>query len=398
MLDLINCEEARELNIHVRESFNNAVRSNAKEDYSVPLCKNDSTLQPLSPNQSVKTTLTPRNCSTPYHSHNSSMMLTLVNNVTECETHLPLVYFTPVNIQLDTIHSGSYLDTSFGTGLNIKNTNNDSSDNEQTIAKELFIVEDPVDTCYTKDEYIASIEKLNCDMLLLADKIKTLDSEFQSIKTLLKNVSSQESFEPLVTEDHNLGPIHKKFSNVKKLEYKRNIVIGSSVLKAIKPNGLDKTKSTEVRTLSGATIQDVITYVDNCITSNNVRNVIFLIGSNDSKLKYGPYADYTRNYYRTLIELCFSKFPYASVKFIRLLPRFSRSSNIIINRINDILYDVCEDCGIDIPIDHGNLFYNYHLSKIRQNLYHDSVHLNSYGSTCLSKLIRKHIISPSMPN
>ncbi|KAK6191236.1 hypothetical protein SNE40_002972 [Patella caerulea] len=138
------------------------------------------------------------------------MMLTLVDNVAECETHLPLVYLTPVNIQLDTIHSGSYLDTSFGTGLNIKNTNNDSSDNEQTIAKELFIAEDPVDTCYTNDEYIASIEKLNCDMLLLADKIKSLDSEFQSIKTLLKNVSSQESFKPLVTEDHNLGPIHKR--------------------------------------------------------------------------------------------------------------------------------------------------------------------------------------------
>ncbi|KAK6181751.1 hypothetical protein SNE40_009541 [Patella caerulea] len=141
--------------------------------------------------------------------------------------------------------------------------------------------------------------------------------------------------------------------------------------------------------MPGACIANVIDYIDYCHFSNTVLNIIFLIGSNDSS--NSPYIDYTRSQYNSLIEKCHLKFPNAVIKFVKLLPRKSNKVNSVINRINNILYDVCKQYTNVIFLDHYALFYDFPAHFYKIHLYQSSTHLNATGCRLLSAFIRNNL-------
>ncbi|KAK6183607.1 hypothetical protein SNE40_011052 [Patella caerulea] len=61
-----------------------------------------------------------------------------------------------------------------------------------------------------------------------------------------------------------------------------NLIVGSSILKHLNGKRLDYKNNTEIRTLRGASIQDLWYYINRCQVSHDVKNLIVLIGSNNS--------------------------------------------------------------------------------------------------------------------
>ncbi|KAK6169809.1 hypothetical protein SNE40_020792 [Patella caerulea] len=168
---------------------------------------------------------------------------------------------------------------------------------------------------------------------------------------------------------------------------KRNVVIGSSIIKYIIPRRLDSAGSTFTKTLRGAKIRDVSHYINNSTYNDNVLNVVFLVGSNDSSLRS---VEHCRQDYIQLIQDTRAIFPNAKIKFITLLPRDSVAENGKLNIINRILKDVTNLYSCEL-IDVREKFYDYNRRCIKKGLYEDPVHINVYGTAILVRVIKCHI-------
>ncbi|KAK6191127.1 hypothetical protein SNE40_002868 [Patella caerulea] len=168
---------------------------------------------------------------------------------------------------------------------------------------------------------------------------------------------------------------------------KTNVVIGFSIIKYIIPRRLDPSGSTFTKTLRGAKIRDVLHYINNCAYNDNVLNVVFLVGSNDSSLRT---VEHCRQDYMQLIQDTRAIFPNAKIKFLTLLPRDSVAKNGKLNIINRILKDVTNFYSWEL-IDAREKFYDFNRCCIKKGLYEDPVHINAYGTAILVRVIKCHI-------
>ncbi|KAK6188107.1 hypothetical protein SNE40_004358 [Patella caerulea] len=190
--------------------------------------------------------------------------------------------------------------------------------------------------------------------------------------------------------------LHPKFETVRPIEIKKNIVLGSSILKYIKPSRLDFNWNTSVRTLRGAKIHDLDNYIRKYpLPPNNiVENVVMLVGSNNvsSRCNY----DQCREQYENLITTVKQKFPSASIKFLQLLPRVSDTFNVNLVNMNKVLKEVCLEHSCTY-IRTNDVFFNKE-GKVNLSLFHkDETHIDFVGTARLAIIIKGALNIPLAP-
>ncbi|KAK6169927.1 hypothetical protein SNE40_018446 [Patella caerulea] len=203
-------------------------------------------------------------------------------------------------------------------------------------------------------------------------------------------ISTNNRFETPSDETNRKHTEYYKYPSIEPHHHiinKTNVVIGSSIIKYIIPRRLDSSGSTFTKTLRGAKIRDVSHYINNCSYNDNVLNVVFLVGSNDSSLRT---VEHCRQDYMELIQDTRAIFPNAKIKFLTLLPRDSVAENGKLNIINRILKDVTNLYSCEL-IDVREKFYDYNRCCIKKGLYEDPVHINAYGTAILVRVIKCHI-------
>ncbi|KAK6186207.1 hypothetical protein SNE40_008292 [Patella caerulea] len=191
------------------------------------------------------------------------------------------------------------------------------------------------------------------------------------------------SYRPTMTQSSSRGGFIERHKRNKILDSQVNVVIGSSILRWIKPNRLDRSRKSAVRTISGGKIIDACKFLERCPASSETKKALFLIGSNN--VTSSTNLSECKNDYLTLISTAKSKFPNAVIAFIELLPRDNELKEHI-NELNKVLEEVCDitKCEL-IKTAHS---FTYHDSSIKKHLYDGEVHLNLKGTGRLASILK----------
>ena len=121
-------------------------------------------------------------------------------------------------------------------------------------------------------------------------------------------------------------------------EHVTNFIIGDSNVKGIQRVRLDRSGQTHIRTMPGATIQDVTQSLQVCSTQPNIQRVVVHIGGNDTYRH--TTQEQMRPSYERLCDQLQRVFPCASIALTAILPR-KRVPISVTHALNKALSDIC---------------------------------------------------------
>ncbi|KAK6174302.1 hypothetical protein SNE40_017610 [Patella caerulea] len=174
-----------------------------------------------------------------------------------------------------------------------------------------------------------------------------------------------------------------RFDHIRPLDDKTNILIGTTVMQRVSPWRLDSTGNTEIRTLPGASINDIYDFVCRCDASFFTLNFVVLAETNFA----GPGLNVGRCEvdYIQLILAIRQRFPRAVIKFIGLIPRLSLSYNRSILRINNMLQMLC--CEFNCEYISSEPSFVSVSGALKSSLYADDKTLNQKGTAEVARLL-----------
>ncbi|XP_050398368.1 paramyosin [Patella vulgata] len=174
-----------------------------------------------------------------------------------------------------------------------------------------------------------------------------------------------------------------RFDHIRPLDDKTNILVGTTVMQRVSPWRLDSTGNTEIRTLPGASINDIYDFICRCEASFYTLNFVVLAETNFA----GPGLNVSRCEadYIQLILVIRQRFPRAIIKFIGLIPRLSLSYNRSILRINTMLQMLC--CDFNCEYISSEPSFLSVSGALKSSLYADDKTLNQKGTAEVARLL-----------
>ncbi|KAK6183083.1 hypothetical protein SNE40_010629 [Patella caerulea] len=189
--------------------------------------------------------------------------------------------------------------------------------------------------------------------------------------------------------------MNRRVNSVRPLSGVKNVVLSSSMLKDLSPKRLDFSGNTEVRSISGAGVNDMYNYIARVgRPMTSVKSVLLLIGSNDCSNLSLDALPALELAYDDLISILKVKFPLARISFLELLPRFlealPREDSVFNDRVKDVnkvLKRVCTSNNCDL-IKTSHYFFQSN-GGVKKYLYVDHTHLNARGVGYLAFIVKQ---------
>ncbi|KAK6191027.1 hypothetical protein SNE40_002777 [Patella caerulea] len=239
------------------------------------------------------------------------------------------------------------------------------------------------------------------ELRLLPNKPDVLNTSYTSTATNTELVTPSQSNIPSTstarTVQQPTGKIQtrqERLDAIRVTQPNKNLIFGSSLVKGLNSRRLDNKNNTSVRTLSGANIKDMSTYIERCPSSSRVENIIYLIGSNN----VSAHMDLVQCECDliNLINITKHKFPKSKIQFIELLPRNYKSFNVYVRGLRSMMANTCQRLNCILIKTLNQFIYND--SSVKRYLYDDLTHLNNKGTATLARVIKHALNLPIWNN
>jgi hypothetical protein len=166
-------------------------------------------------------------------------------------------------------------------------------------------------------------------------------------------------------------------------------ILGSSMVKDIRPRAMDPSGKTQVRSLRGAKINDLKRAVDKIPSLPNCQIVSLLIGSNDICNKDAPPTSNLISEYEGLLKSVSNRFPNAMIRVCSVLRRKGKLGSLYNSHIADFNVDLPYLCSkTNSRFLNIQSYFFQHNGAVKSYLYTDLTHVNMKGAAMLANLLR----------